>query len=226
MKQTNSINLINPIKSKTVLITAGPTREYLDPIRFISNPSSGKLGFELAKEFSKSGYKVILVSGPTKLPPLPKKIKVYYVETSDEMFNKIKKHFFSCNIFIATSAVTDFKPIKKAENKIKKSKHLTTIKLIPTVDILKYCGENKKNGQVIIGFALETNNKIRNAIKKLNEKNLDFIVLNSPETFNNDYIKPTIIYKNKKVVKYNKISKKMFAKKLRELLCVAREKIY
>lgn len=197
---------------KTLLITAGPTREYIDPVRFISNISSGKIGYEVAKEFSKNGYNVILISGPTNIA-FPKNVKVYKVETSDQMFKLVRKFFPKCNLFISTAAVCDFKPAKMAKQKIKK-RNVYSLKLISTVDILKYCGTHKKNNQVVIGFALETDHKnaISYAKEKLKNKNLDVIVLNFPNTFGSRFIKPTIIYKNYKVEQYSRLSKNRFSK--------------
>lgn len=202
------------MRKKTLLITAGPTREYIDPIRFISNISSGKLGYEIAKEFSNNGYNVILISGPTNIT-FPKNVKIYRVETSIQMFKLVRKFFPQCNLFISAAAVCDFKPAKMAKQKIKK-RSVYTLKLISTVDILKYCGTHKKNNQVIIGFALETDSKnaILYAKEKLKSKNLDAIVLNFPDTFNSKFITPMIIYKNYKIEKYSKLSKNKFSKVL------------
>ncbi len=204
------------MNNKKVLITAGATREYLDPLRFISNPASGKIGFELAKIFSRNGYKTILVSGKTFLVP-PKNVKFYSVETSKEMFRIVKHYFPQVDLFISSAAVTDFKPEKIYKHKIKKKGKLKLI-LVPTVDILKYCGEHKKRNQLIIGFALETHNKIKNAFKKLKEKNVDYIVLNDPKTFGSEYIKPTIISKTKEIKKFPKMTKSKFAKVILNLI--------
>ncbi len=198
--------------TKTVLITAGPTREFIDPVRYISNLSSGKLGYIIAEEFVSLGYRVILVSGPVCVKTY-KKIKILKTTTSDEMFYKVKKYFDKSDIFVSVAAVCDYKSKFVYKQKIKKSKNFN-LKLIPTKDILKYFGNKKKDGQIVVGFALETDKKnfFKYAIKKLKEKNLDFIVLNSSETFNSEYIKPTIIFKNTKKIFFKKIKKKKFAK--------------
>lgn len=197
---------------KTILITAGPTREFIDPVRYISNLSSGKLGYKIAEEFYSSGYNVILISGPTNIKT-NKNIKVFKVTTANEMFNKVKQYFYKSDVFVSVAAVCDYKPKKMCKQKIKKSKSFS-LELIPTKDILKYFGNKKKDGQIVVGFALETNkkNSLKYAIKKLKEKNLDFIVLNSEETFNNDFIKPTIIFSDGKKINYKKIKKDKFAK--------------
>ncbi|MFN3551138.1 MAG: phosphopantothenoylcysteine decarboxylase [Endomicrobiia bacterium] len=198
--------------TKTVLITAGPTREFIDPVRYISNLSSGKLGYKIAEEFFSCGYKVILISGPTCVKT-DKKIKILKVTTSDEMFYKVKKYFSKSDIFVSVAAVCDYKPKFFYRQKIKKSKSYS-LNLVATKDILKYFGNKKNNRQIVVGFALETDKKnfLKYAINKLKEKNLDLIVLNSPETFNSEYIKPTVIFSNGKKIFFKKIKKKKFAK--------------
>ncbi len=206
------------MRKNTLLITAGPTREYIDPVRFISNLSSGKLGYEIAEEFSKHNYNVILISGPTNLK-VSKKINLYNVETADEMFKYVRKYFPICDVFISVAAVCDFKPVKVSKQKIKKKKEYI-IKLVPTVDILKYCGTIKKNRQILVGFALETDKRkaLLYAEEKLKEKNLDLIILNSPDTFANDFIKPKFIYKDSKIENYKCLTKKRFAKILYKIV--------
>lgn len=200
-----------------ILITAGPTREYIDPVRFISNLSSGKLGYQIAKTFSKE-YKVLLISGPTNLKPI-KKVKTYYVETSDEMFNLVKKFFKSSVVFISCAAVCDFKPYRVAENKIKKSEY-RILKLKKTKDILEYCGKRKKENQLLIGFALETDkeNSIKYAKQKLYKKNLDLVILNYPDSFNSEEITPIIIFRDGTIKRYKKLKKSTFAKVLFNLI--------
>jgi phosphopantothenoylcysteine synthetase/decarboxylase len=198
--------------NKTVLITAGPTREYLDPVRFISNASSGKLGISIAKVFKKK-FKVILICGPTGVKP-PKDVKTVFVETSQAMFHKVKKFFPKCDIFISTAAVADYKPKKFVSKKIKKTNKPYTLVLEPTVDILHYCGKHKLKTQLLVGFALETDHGIKNAIKKLVEKNLDYIILNPKQSLNSDYITATIIDKNFNITNLGRRTKISFAKKL------------
>lgn len=153
------------MNKKTVLVTAGPTREYIDPVRFITNASSGLLGYTIAETFSKK-FNVILVSGPTLLKP-KKNIKFYQVETSQQMFNVVKKIFSKTDIFIATAAVCDYKIKNFSKTKIKKQNKQLKLSFIPTVDILKYCGKHKTKNQILVGFALETDNGLKNAIKKI-----------------------------------------------------------
>jgi phosphopantothenoylcysteine decarboxylase/phosphopantothenate--cysteine ligase len=197
---------------KTVLITTGPTREFIDPVRFISNLSSGKLGYHIAKQFIKNKYKTILVSGPTCIK-YPKSWNVYYVQTTQEMFDVVKKFLSKVDIFIFVAAVADFKPEKIFVHKVKKKEKIV-LSLIPTIDILEYVGKNKNPSQLVVGFALETDKKnaVKYAKEKLCKKNLDLIVLNSEETFGSDFIKPTIIYSNGKIQKLKKMTKEKFAK--------------
>ncbi len=200
------------MNKKNLLITTGPTREYLDPVRFISNPSSGKLGFEIANVF-KNKFNVTVISGPTNIS-YPKNVNVVYVETAQQMFFVVKKYFKKCDIFISAAAVTDYKPKNFSSEKIKKSNKPFILQLVPTKDILSYCSKNKNKNQTIIGFALETHNKIKNAINKLINKKLDFIILNSTESFNNDNIKATIIDSKKNILQLPNMTKKYFAKYL------------
>lgn len=208
---------LKPLK-KQILITAGPTREYIDPVRFISNLSSGKLGYQIAKEFSRK-YKVLLISGPTNLKP-DKKVKTYYVETSDEMFDLVRKFFKTSDVFISCAAVCDFKPYRFSKNKLKKNLKNKILRLKNTKDILEYCGKQKKKNQVLIGFALETDikNSLKYAWQKLLKKNLDLIVLNYPDSFNSEEITPTVIFKDGTITKYKRLKKVLFAKILFRLV--------
>ena len=167
-----------PLKNKKVVITAGPTHEAIDPVRFIGNYSSGKMGFELAKRAADLGAEVILISGPTNLSIKHVNIKLEQVVTADQMFESSKKHYVDASVFIASAAVADFKPDNNATQKIKKGTGFDQINLLPTPDILAYLGKIKKD-QFLVGFALETENELENAKGKLESKNLDAIVLNS-----------------------------------------------
>jgi phosphopantothenoylcysteine decarboxylase/phosphopantothenate--cysteine ligase len=168
------------LTGKKVLITAGPTIEQIDSVRFISNYSSGKMGFEIARAAYERGADVTLISGPVKLEN-SLKIKRIDVNSSDEMFNAVKKEFTKQDIIVMAAAVADFKPVNKSVSKIKKEKIKNNflLELERTPDILKYLGDNKKN-YFLVGFALETDNEIENAKAKLKQKNLDMIVLNNP----------------------------------------------
>ena len=167
-----------PLSGKKVLITAGPTYEAIDPVRFIGNHSSGLMGFELAKTASNLGAEVFLVTGPTKLMVAHDSIHVINVVSADDMFQNAQKYFETSDVVICAAAVADYRPKTVAEQKIKKSEENLTIELVKNVDILKSFGDHKTH-QFLVGFALETENEVENAKGKLARKNLDAIVLNS-----------------------------------------------
>ena len=167
-----------PLRHKKILITAGPTYEAIDPVRFIGNHSSGKMGFELATEAANLGAQVILITGPTYLQLESSMVKVIRVISADDMYNAVHANFADQDVVIAAAAVSDYKPKVVTDQKIKKKEASFNIDLVPTQDILASLGEIKKNKK-LIGFALETNNEVENAKAKLERKNLDFIVLNS-----------------------------------------------
>lgn len=166
------------LEGRTVLITAGPTYEAIDPVRFIGNHSSGKMGFSIAEEAAKRGAKVILVSGPSSQKTDNKEIEVHRVTSAKEMFDEVFKHYENVDIAIASAAVADYAPKEVAKEKIKKNDDDLVIELVKNPDILKTMGE-KKQHQFLVGFALETQNEEANAKGKLEKKNLDMIVLNS-----------------------------------------------
>ncbi|WP_179335554.1 bifunctional phosphopantothenoylcysteine decarboxylase/phosphopantothenate--cysteine ligase CoaBC [Winogradskyella costae] len=167
-----------PLRGKRVLITAGPTYEAIDPVRFIGNHSSGKMGFEIARAASNLGAEVTLVTGPTHQEIAHHLVTVKPVITAEEMYNEVHKHFNTSNIAILSAAVADYRPRNVADQKIKKKEITFSIELEKTKDILKSLGEIKKD-QYLVGFALETNNELEHAKGKLKTKNLDLIVLNS-----------------------------------------------
>ena len=167
-----------PLRGKKILITAGPTYEAIDPVRFIGNHSTGKMGFDIANCAASLGAEVTLVSGPSHLQVSDKSIKVIRVTSASEMFDACNTYFESIDVFVAAAAVADYKPVVVAEQKIKKSAANFDIQLEKTTDILGTLSLSKKN-QFIIGFALETENEIENAILKIQKKNLNLIVLNS-----------------------------------------------
>ena len=183
------------LAGKTVLVTAGPTYEAIDPVRFIGNHSSGKMGFAIAEEAEKRGAKVILISGPTALRT-DKNISLEKVNSAKEMYNAVFQYFDNTDIAIMSAAVADYAPKEVAQEKIKKNDDEMTITLVKNPDILKTMGEKKKN-QFLVGFALETQNEEENAKGKLVRKNLDMIVLNSLKDsgagFKNDTNKIKII---------------------------------
>jgi phosphopantothenoylcysteine decarboxylase/phosphopantothenate--cysteine ligase len=166
------------LAGKTVLITAGPTYEAIDPVRFIGNHSSGKMGFAIAEEAANRGAKVILISGPSAENINHKNIAIYRVKSAKEMFSKVFDFYENVDIAIASAAVADYAPQEIASEKIKKKEDFLTLELVKNPDILKTMGERKKN-QFLVGFALETQNEEENAKSKLQKKNLDMIVLNS-----------------------------------------------
>jgi len=166
-------------KGKHILITAGPTYEMIDPVRFIGNPSTGRMGVEIAKSAAEKGAHVTLILGPTTLKePVHKAIKVVNVVNAYQMFEAVKQHFDLCDYAIAAAAVADYTPLNFSMHKIKKTDENLFLQLGRTTDILGWMG-NRKNGRKLIGFALETENEIENAKSKLSRKNLDLIVLNS-----------------------------------------------
>ena len=167
-------------KNKSFLITAGPTFEMIDPVRFIGNFSSGKMGYELAKEASRLGAKVHLISGPSNEQINDENIILKRIVSADEMFDECSKVFNDIDVFIMSAAVSDYKPSKKNDNKIKKDKsEKISVQLIKNKDILKSLASKKTKGQKVIGFSLETEDELKNATKKLKNKNLDAIILNS-----------------------------------------------
>lgn len=167
-----------PLKDKKVLITAGPTYEAIDPVRFIGNHSSGKMGYALAEAAANLGAQVTLISGPTHLQLKHNLINRINVTSAAEMFEEVKKHYKNVDVAIASAAVADYRPAQVANQKIKKKKAALKIDLEPTADILAYMGAEIKK-QLLVGFALETENEVANAQGKLQRKNLDLIVLNS-----------------------------------------------
>ena len=186
-------------KNIHLLITAGPTYEAIDPVRFIGNHSSGKMGYAIAETAVERGAKVTLISGPTSLEA-PKNVELIKVQSAAEMFDAVKEHYQKADCLIFSAAVSDYSPKSKANQKIKKKSDVLQIELAPTQDILKFVGEHKKENQYLVGFALETENEVENAIGKLQRKNLDLIVLNSLQDqgagFGYDSNKVTIIDAN------------------------------
>lgn len=200
---------------KNVLITAGPTYEAIDPVRFISNHSSGKMGFALADEACSRGANVTLITGPTALITDNKSIVRIDVITAKQMEEACNVYFDRADITIMAAAVADYKPVISSDRKIKKSENPLTIELEPTLDILRNLGVRKTAKQFLAGFALETENEEQNALKKLREKNLDLIVLNSPSTegtgFGHDTNKVTIFIKGGEKLEFTLKSKQQAA---------------
>ncbi len=168
-----------------ILITAGPTREYIDPVRFISNASSGRMACALARAAVKAGHRVTLITAPTSQKP-PRQVAVIDVETAVEMFKAVKKHFEKCDCLIMAAAVADYTPVRPAKTKIKKQNKPLTIKLKPTADILKWAGRCKRKDQIVVGFALEDKALRSHAERKLKQKHLDMIIANTPAAIASD----------------------------------------
>lgn len=201
---------------KKILINAGPTHEAIDPVRFIGNHSSGKMGVALAEAAAAEGAQVTIVLGPGSVEPANPGIKVLYVESAREMYNMCTRLYKTHDVAILSAAVADFRPAKVSSTKIKKDKTGLSIQLEPTEDTLSSLGKQKTKKQILVGFALETNNEIENAKKKLKSKNLDFIVLNSLQDkaagFRHDTNKISIIDSNNKISNFELKSKDEVAK--------------
>ena len=202
------------LKGKKVLVTAGPTYEAIDPVRFIGNHSSGKMGVAIAEEMYRRGAAVTLVLGPSDLIA-DNGIESIRVKSAQEMYTACKKIFASIDIAIMSAAVADYTPVNFVSEKIKKTEPALTLTLTKTTDILKSLGAKKKKGQLLVGFALETNNERENALKKLASKNADLIVLNSLKDagagFGHDTNKITIFDKQGKEYRFDTKSKKAVA---------------
>jgi phosphopantothenoylcysteine decarboxylase/phosphopantothenate--cysteine ligase len=196
-----------------ILITAGGTREYIDPVRFISNASSGRMGYALARAALKAGHKVTLVTAPTSQKP-PGDVKLIKVETTAEMFETVKKYFEKCDCLIMAAAVADYTPARPIKTKIKKSAKPLTIKLKPTTDILKWAGVHKKKNQIVVGFALEDKAVRSSAEKKLKEKNLDMIIANTAAAIGSPKSTVQIKLAGREWLKLPQASKATIAKKI------------
>lgn len=196
----DALNSSIELKGRKILITAGPTYEKIDPVRFIGNYSSGKMGYAIALECARRGAEVELVSGPTHLSVCHPRVNVVKVESAQQMYDAAVKMFPACDAAILSAAVADFTPETTADNKIKREKGAQVIRLRPTRDIAAALGQVRTEGQRLVGFALETDDEQKNALHKLESKNLDFIVLNSLKDhgagFNVDTNKITILHRD------------------------------
>ncbi len=208
----SSIQLLRKSRSlagKTFLITAGPTREYSDPVRYLSNPSSGKMGYELARTAMQRGAEVILVSGPTHIIP-PPGARVKWVQTAEEMEREVGRHFPKVDVLVMAAAVADYKFSAVSSQKIKKQKKSQAIHLVPTPDILQRLGE-KKGNRILVGFAAETERIEENALKKAVKKNLDLIVANDitkkDSGFGSDYNRVTLVFPDGRSIRSKKQTK-------------------
>jgi len=179
-----------PLRGKKALITAGPTHEAIDPVRFIGNRSSGQMGIEIARVFAELGAESILILGPSHLE-VPKEIKTIRVESAREMAEVVFQHSESTHFLVCAAAVADYRPEMEQTQKIKKTGETLQLNLIKNPDILFELGQRKKDGQILVGFALETDNEEANALAKLKHKNADMIVLNSMRNAEAGFAKPT-----------------------------------
>jgi phosphopantothenoylcysteine decarboxylase/phosphopantothenate--cysteine ligase len=214
---SQSLRLMQKSRSfagKTFLVTAGPTREYSDPVRYLSNPSSGKMGYELAREALQRGAKVILVSGPTHILP-PPDARVKWVQSAEEMEREVGRYFPKADVLVMAAAVADYRFSTVSSQKIKKQKKSQTIHLVPTPDILQRFGK-KKGKKILVGFAAETEKIEENALKKAVQKNLDLIVANDiskkDSGFGSDYNQVTLVFPDGKSIRSRKRTKSEISK--------------
>lgn len=226
LKETLSHN--KPLKGKKALVTAGPTYEAIDPVRFIGNHSSGKMGYAIAESLQKLGAEVTLVSGPSSLSAQTG-INLVKVQSAQEMYEAATSQFESSDIVVMSAAVADYTPKEVASNKIKKKAEDFTIELKKTIDILGTLGQRKSSKQTLVGFALETNNELENAQDKLIRKNADFIVLNSMQDkgagFGTDTNKVTILSKASAPIFIDLKSKKAIADDIAQIILTHQEAI-
>lgn len=180
------------LKGEKVLVSAGPTREAIDPVRFVSNASSGKMGYALARAAKRRGAEVVLVSGPTYMPE-PDGVTFVKISTAEEMNDACVRYFPQSTVVIMAAAVADYRPLKSSPTKMKKEAKTLTVDMERTTDVLKTLGKKKKHGQFLVGFALETDNLEDNARKKLGDKNLDIVVGNSPSGLDSEANEVTVI---------------------------------
>jgi phosphopantothenoylcysteine decarboxylase/phosphopantothenate--cysteine ligase len=210
------------VKGKRVLITAGPTQEALDPVRYISNHSTGKMGYAIAKAFALAGAEVTLISGPTSLLLPSSDIRLLRVQSASEMLSASLDHFDNTDLTILSAAVADYAPETVASSKIKKAGDTLSLTMVKTPDIAQTLGKRKKPHQLLVGFALETDNEVSNAIEKLHRKNFDYIVLNSLRDsgagFAHDTNKITVIDKDEQLRIFDLKSKEAVAYDILTLL--------
>jgi phosphopantothenoylcysteine decarboxylase / phosphopantothenate---cysteine ligase len=206
-----------PLSGKSVIVTAGPCREAIDPVRFISNRSSGKMGFALAREAGRLGAVVTLITGPTALPDL-ERMRVIKIETTDQMAQAVMTELPGVDYLVMAAAPADYRPSTVSNQKIKKSADEITLELTPTTDILKQVSAIRKEGQVIVGFSLETENDLENSRRKLTAKHLDYIVINNAGEagagFDVDTNRVTILSKDGETTRLDMAGKDVVAQKI------------
>jgi phosphopantothenoylcysteine decarboxylase/phosphopantothenate--cysteine ligase len=211
------------LSGKKIIVTAGPTYEPIDPVRFIGNRSSGKMGYAIAEELAQEGAEVYLISGPSQVKPVHKGIVLHQVESAAEMKDQVMIYFDQCDGAVFSAAVADYTPETVADQKIKKKEDRFAIDLVKTVDIAAACGAKKKNGQFLVGFALETEQEEANALKKMSSKKQDMIVLNSLRDagagFSGDNNKISIYTSGGQKVEFGLKSKTEVAKDIVQKIC-------
>jgi phosphopantothenoylcysteine decarboxylase/phosphopantothenate--cysteine ligase len=211
------------------LVTAGPTREPLDPVRYISNRSSGKMGYSIAQAAIDAGHEVILISGPVNLAP-PGDVEVIPVRTGDQMFDAVHAHADECNVCVLCAAVADYKPVNVSPTKIKKRDEKFFLELTPTRDILDSLGHRHDRKFLLVGFAAETNDVEKNATKKLRGKNCDIIVANdvsSPGSgIESDENEVTILFQNGERRKISRAPKSIIARELVKIFANSATKMF
>jgi phosphopantothenoylcysteine decarboxylase/phosphopantothenate--cysteine ligase len=192
-----------------VLVTAGPTREYIDAVRFISNPSSGKMGFACARAAARAGHAVTLVTGPVALPD-PPDLRTIRVVSAEDMYRAVMKAYPKTDAVIMTAAVGDYRSVKRFSGKLKKSAGTLTLKLVRTRDILKALGK-RKGRRILVGFALEVQDAVHEALLKYKKKNLDYVVLNSPRSFAADRMDCAVYHAGRVVHRFRRATKEAVA---------------
>lgn len=203
------------LSGKSFVVTAGPTYEAIDPVRFIGNHSTGKMGFEIAEALAFNGAKVKLITGPTQCLAKHSNIELISIVSANEMLSEVQNIWNDCDGGVFAAAVADYKPAEVATQKIKKKENEMHLDLVKNPDILRWAGENKAVNQVLVGFALETNNALENGLKKCKDKNLDFIVVNQPvkdsSGFGSQTNEITIVEANNKITSFELKPKQMVA---------------
>ena len=192
-----------------VLVTAGPTREFLDAVRFLSNPSSGRMGFACAVAAARAGHQVTLVTGPVALPD-PPGIRTVRVVSADDMYRAVMKAYPKTDAVIMTAAVGDYRPAERFAGKLKKKAATVTLKLVRTRDILRALGE-KKGKRILVGFALEVADAVHQALLKYKKKNLDYVVLNAPRSFASDRMDCAVYREGRVVRRFRRATKESVA---------------
>ena len=211
------------------VITAGPTREPIDPVRYISNRSSGKMGYAIAEAALEAGHDVILISGPVNIDP-PQHAKFVSVSSSDEMFDAVHQHADKCDVCVMCAAVADYKPAKVSTAKIKKRREKVSLELIPTRDVLDSLGHRQDRQFLVVGFAAETNDLEQNAMQKLRDKNCDLMIANDVSRANSgmesDANEVTVLFQNGKRQEISRAPKKNIARELVKIFVKSATKMF